>query len=590
MLRHQEKLPLLPVPALDNLLDFLNWIKPIVTDEEFQDSKEALSEFLRPDGDGEKLQRKLVEVSKELDTSWLPPFWNDMYLEYRGELVCNKNYYAVFDNTRLKTQYTVSTLAAKLIYEMMKAYIEIGLKTFSPDFSKDRPLCMDQYNHIFKAVRLPRLMKDVYKTYSFDKHHHIVVYYKNNIFKVTTSDAEGSILPVDMLASKIQSIIDAGIEDRGNDAGVLTTADRDNAAGLHEAIEAHSTNRNSLDIINTAVFVLCIDPATKNLEDFQKQVLLSDGKNRYFDKNCQIIITESLDIAINNEHTGADAIPWFSIIDRALNKIIKDGERERINLIDTSLPEELEWHLSDDLKSRPQEQLKKHQEFAHHIYVDNLILDNLGRSFIRKLKMSPDAFFHIALQIAQYKAFGKLRSTYESVAIRHFKNCRTECARAVNEDVSILAMEVCSGNRSQDRLKELIINAQNAHMERIKRCQTGLGIERHLFVLYKLFEIYGDRLGIHSTPKLYDSPGYKLLTHDFFSTSGVSFESISLFGFGPVVEDGYGIGYVINDDKINVSLSTQIKNKDKAIELLKNLNDAILLLVSVMSPEAGRQI
>lgn len=587
MLRHQEKVPSLPVPALDNLWDFLNWIKPIVSDEEFQASKEALSEFLRPDGDGEKLQRKLVEVSKELDTSWLPPFWNDMYLEYRGELVCNKNYYAVFENTGLKSQYTVSTFAAKFIYEMMKAYVDISLRTLSPEFSKNRPLCMDQYNHIFKAVRLPRLMKDVYKTYPFDRHHHIIVYYRNNIFKVTTSDAQGNILSVNMLASKIQSIIDAGIEDRGDDAGVLTTADRDNAARLHEAIEADSKNKYSLDIINTAVFVLCIDPTAKNLEDFQKQVLLSNGKNRYFDKNCQIIISENFDIAINNEHTGADAIPWFSIIDRALNKIVKDGEKEKIELIDTSLPEELDWHLSDDMKSRLQEQLKKHQEFADNIYVDNLILDNYGRSFIRTLKMSPDAFFHIALQIAQYKTFGRLRSTYESVAIRYFKDCRTECARAVNEDVSQLAMEVCSGNRSEDRLRELIINAQNAHMERIKKCQSGLGIERHLFVLYKLYEIYGDELGIHNPPKLYDSPGYKLLTHDFFSTSGVSFESISLFGFGPVVEDGYGIGYVINNDKINVSLSTQIKNKDKAIELLNNLNEAFLLLVSVMSSEAG---
>jgi carnitine O-acetyltransferase len=369
LLRHQEKLPLLPVPALDNLFDFLNWIKPIVNDEEFEASKEALNEFLKPGGDGEKLHGKLIELSRELDTSWLPPFWNEMYLEYRGELVCNKNYYAGFDNTRIKSRYTVSTFAAKLVHEMMNAYYEISLKTFNPEIFKDRPLCMNQYNQIFKAVRLPRLMKDDYKTYPFDKHHHIVVYYKNNIFKVTTSTAEGSILSVDMLASKIQRIIDAGIEDRGNDAGVLTTADRDNAARLHEAIAARSVNRNSLDIINTAVFVLCIDPAPKNLKDFQKKVLLSDGKNRYFDKNCQIIITENLDIAINNEHTGADAIPWFNIIDRALNKIIKDGESERINLIDASLPEELEWHLSDDVKARLKEQLVKHQEFADNIYV-----------------------------------------------------------------------------------------------------------------------------------------------------------------------------------------------------------------------------
>lgn len=83
-------------------------------------------------------------------------------------------------------------------------------------------------------------------------------------------------------------------------------------------------------------------------------------------------------------------------------------------------------------------------------------------------------------------------------------------------------------------------------------------------------------------PKLYDSPGYKILKHDFISTSGVGFESISIFGFSPIVEDGYGIGYVINKRKINVSISTKMKNKDKGKELLKNLNDSFLLLESLV--------
>ena len=96
-----------------------------------------------------------------------------------------------------------------------------------------------------------------------------------------------------------------------------------------------------------------------------------------------------------------------------------------------------------------------------------------------------------------------------------------------------------------------------------------------------MYEKYGDELGIQNTPKLYDSPGYKLLKHDFISTSGIGLESICLFGFGPVVEDGYGIGYVINNDKINVTLSTKINNKDKGIELLNNLNDTFQLLISL---------
>ena len=578
LLRNQETLPLLPIPKLEHLLEFLQWIEPIVDREEFQESQEALAEFIMPNGDGEKLQKKLIEVSKSQSSGWLAPLWNDMYLEYRGQLVCNMNYYALLENVNYKSQYTVATLGAKLIYELIREYIEISSKCFHPEFSKDQPLCMDQYNHIFKSVRLPLFKKDMYKTYPFTNQHHIVVYYKNNMYKVETSDSDGNIQTVDKLASKLQRIIDENIEDKGNDIGSLTTATRENASTLYESMEMDSTNRNSLDTLNTAVFVLCIDPITQDLKTSQEMLLLSNGKNRYFDKSCQIILWENLDIGFNNEHTGADATPWFSLINRVFSKIRNEANNE-IDLIDTSLPDELEWHIPNELKSRLTDQLNKHQDLVHSIYVDHLMFNHFGKGLIKTEKISPDAFFHIALQIAQYKTFGKLRSTYEAVSIRNFKNGRTECARAVNEDVSTLAIEISSKESAKDRLKELYQNAQDAHVNRIKKCQNGLGIERHLFALYKMYEKYGNQLGISSPPKLYDSPGYKQLKHDFISTSGVGFESIRLFGFGPVVDDGYGIGYVIKDDEINVSLSTKIKNKDKGIELLNNLNDAFLLLM-----------
>jgi len=576
----------LPIPALNNLFEFLNWIKPIVNSEEYQVSLEALNEFLKPGGDGEKLQNKLIKLSQELDTSWLDPLWNEMYLEYRDQLVSNKNYYSILENAHLKSSgYTVPIFAAKFIYEILNAYVDVGTQSFEPEVVKDRPLCMNQYNHILKSVRLPEYEKDIYITYPFSRHHHIIVYYKNNLYKLITSDSEGNILSVAALASKIQSIIDADIEDRGNDAGALTTATRNSAAKLYKAIAMDSTNQNSLEAINTAVFALCIDPPANSLEDFQRTVLLSDGKNRYFDKNSQIILSEDLNIGINNEHTGADATPWFSIIDRAMRRIAAE-ENEKIDLVSTSLPEELQWNLSDEIKLGLKDQLNRHQEFADNLYVNNLKFESFGKTVIRKLKMSPDAFFHIALQIAQYKTFGRLRSTYESVSIRSFKNCRTECARPVNEDVKKLAIELCSENFSDDIVRELFINAQNVHVERLTQCQIGLGIERHMFGLYKMFEKYGEELGILKSPSLYDSPGYKLLTHDYFSTSGVAYESIRLFGFGPVVEDGYGIGYVIKDDSLNVSLSTQMKNKDKALELLNHLNNSLLLLMSLMDSKA----
>ena len=39
------------------------------------------------------------------------------------------------------------------------------------------------------------------------------------------------------------------------------------------------------------------------------------------------------------------------------------------------------------------------------------------------------------------------------------------------------------------------------------------------------------------------------------STSNVSQPHMDLFNFGPVANDGYGIGYVIDDDDIRITIS-----------------------------------
>lgn len=580
MLRNQEKLLNLPIPPLNNLLEFSNWIKPIVNDKEFSISQEALEEFLILKGDGEKLQKKLIEVSSDLRTSWLEPLWIDMYLEYREKLVSNMNYYGIFDSSRIKSSYDLATLGAKITYEIMNEYLKISSKILCPEYIKNHALCMEQYNYLFKSVRIPKANKDIYRIYPYTKDNHLVLYYNNNIYKVDICDSEGAILSIDILASKINSIIEKNIEDKGDNIGVLTTLPRNQAAKLYEDLEKNSVNKSNLDIINKALFVLCIDPSSKDLEDLQRKMLISDGKNRYFDKNCQVVISKNLDIGFNNEHTRADATPWFSIMNRVFNKIIEDAN-QKINTFQVSLPEEIKWKLSEDIECRLKDQVIRHQDFSRKMYISNLKFSDFGKNHIKSLNMSPDAFFQICLQVAQYITFGELRSTYEAVSMRKFKGGRTECARAGNEHVLSLAVEISSNNYSKDRIRDLFIKAQKKHIDRIKKCQEGFGIERHLFGLYKIYEKYGEEIGVLKKPSLYDSPGYNKLKDDYISTSGLSFESLDLFGFGPVVEDGYGIGYIINEEAINISISTNISNKNKAIELIKNIKKTYLTLGNI---------
>jgi len=582
--KSEQKLPVLPLPELNHLRELAEWVKPLVDEEDFRITMEALESFLEPDGDGERLQQQLKKIASQTSTSWLAPLWWDLYLAYRGPLVGHMNYSGMMETASLPSGDTVSALGGKMVHELMKVYEKISLCTFPQGYVKDRPLCMDQYQYLFKAHRLPKPDKDQYITYPMAAPHHIVVLYRDAFYRLNTSDDHGEIFSSSALASGIQRILEAQkkagkiTKTEGDRIGALTTATRKEAALTRQELEVNEVNRKNLEAIDQAIFVLCIDPTPATIDDWHRSLLLSEGNNRYFDKSFQLILSESLDIGFNAEHTGADATPWFHFMEQLHQTLQKSREAEpdHSKPVGEPIVEKLEWKFSHALKQRLQKQREDHLARAAELELTHLFFQHFGKEQIKQLKMSPDAFFHIALQTAQYSTFGKLKSTYESVSVRHFKAGRTECARPVNREVALLAKAMQKDDQSSEWMKSQLRKAQDAHLNRIMKCQQGYGIERHLFGLQKMYEQHGERLGISKEPGLFSTPGYRQLKHDFLSSSGVGSESISLFSFGPVTEDGFGIGYVIRQESIHVSLSCKSENRTIGTKLLKELEAALL--------------
>ena len=60
--------------------------------------------------------------------------------------------------------------------------------------------------------------------------------------------------------------------------------------------------------------------------------------------------------------------------------------------------------------------------------------DNYGKGFIKKCKMSPDAYIQAALQLAHYKNQQKFCLTYESSMTRLFRGGRTETVRSCTSE------------------------------------------------------------------------------------------------------------------------------------------------------------
>jgi carnitine O-acetyltransferase len=156
---------------------------------------------------------------------------------------------------------------------------------------------------------------------------------------------------------------------------------------------------------------------------------------------------------------------------------------------------------------------------------------------------------------------------------------RTEAMRAATLHASNFCKLWLDRLATKKEKLEALRVATEHHSAGIKLSASGKGLERHLFALMKIAE----KNGI-PTPDFFSSVAYKELNHTVLSTSNCGNPSLRLFGFGPVVQDGFGIGYIIRDNGIQYSISSKHRQtKRYASTLNKTLFDMGDLLKSFSS-------
>jgi carnitine O-palmitoyltransferase 2 len=100
------------------------------------------------------------------------------------------------------------------------------------------------------------------------------------------------------------------------------------------------------------------------------------------------------------------------------------------------------------------------------------------------------------------------------------------------------------------KLLEHVKNCSDVHSTLVKQCSLGQGFDRHLFGL----NYTAKRLG-RPQNALFTHPVYKRMGHFVLSTSTLSTDTIYFGGFGPVVPDGFGVGYNVTDQKLGAAIT-----------------------------------
>ncbi|KAF3699634.1 Carnitine O-palmitoyltransferase 1, liver isoform [Channa argus] len=317
---------------------------------------------------------------------------------------------------------------------------------------------------------------------------------------------------------------------------------------------------------------------------YQAGRLLSPREIEY---QIQRILDDHSPPQIGEEYLGAltagDRIPWFQIrkqyfssgvnkrsldaIERAAFFVTLDEEEQGmrgddpVGNLDRYAKSLLPWEMLQQVQAQICSSLAVAQALADDVDCHVFPFREFGKGQIKKLRISPDAFIQIGLQLAYYRDRGGFCLTYEASMTRLFREGRTETVRSCSNESSAFVKALESG-KAEEQCRSLFRLASERHQNLYRMAMTGAGIDRHLFCLYVVSKYLGVespflkevlsepwRLSTSQTPvqqmELFDLKNHP----DYISLGG---------GFGPVADDGYGVSYIIvGEDMINFHVSSK---------------------------------
>lgn len=545
MLRFEESIPKLPVPTLEETAKrYLKSVHPLLTTSEFQSTTKAVEEFIQPGGIGSKLQEKLLARREDpKHKNWLYEWWNEVaYLTYRDPVVPYVSYfYSHRDDRRRRDP---AKRAAAITTATLEFKKQVDDKTLEPEYMKKLPISMESYQWMFNCSRIPARPADFPQTYSPAEHKYFLAIRKNQFFKIY-HEVDGKQLNTSELEQQFRRVYEKA--ERAPAVGALTSENRDVWTDAREILlKAHSGNAASLKAIEASSFIVCLDDASPvTLEERAHQYWHGDGANRWFDKPLQFIINDNGTSGFTGEHSMMDGTPTHRLNDYVNDAIFNNKLDFSDPNIRSNLPEPtlIKFHITKEVQNEIDRALKDFNEVIGQHELRVQAYQGYGKGLIKKFKCSPDAYVQMIIQLAYFKMYGKNRPTYESAATRRFQQGRTETCRSVSDESVAFCKAISDGSLSSEETAALFHKAVKSHVEYISAASDGKGVDRHLFGLKKLLGP-GEEL-----PAIYKDPAYSYSSTWRISSSQLSSEYFNGYGWSQVVDDGWGIAYMINENR-----------------------------------------
>ncbi|KAI5305706.1 Carnitine O-acetyltransferase mitochondrial [Ascosphaera pollenicola] len=187
MLRFEDSLPTLPVPSLEETGQrYLKSVHPLLSEQEFKKTTAAVQAFVKPGGEGEKLQKRLLAKAADPKVeNWLYDWWNESaYLAYRDPVVPYVSYFYSYKDDKLRRN--PAKRAAAVTTAALEFKKEVDAGSLEPEYLRKEPMAMASYKYMFNCCRIPAKPADYPQKYSAADNQFIVAIRKNGFYKIPT--------------------------------------------------------------------------------------------------------------------------------------------------------------------------------------------------------------------------------------------------------------------------------------------------------------------------------------------------------------------------------------------------------------------
>lgn len=509
----EGSLPTLPLPSVEDTMDlYMISARPFLDANEFERTSEAVQLF--KEKSGKRLQERLESINqtREIDNWQHDLQVSGVYLRRRLPIYPFGIFYGGHLLTeRAHGQAERAAIIAQTAYAFKRT---LEANELEPDYLNDERLCPQSLSWLFNACREPH--KNVDRIRKHDRNEYLIVLRRGHAFKIAL-EQESHPVALAKLRVAFDDILDLSSQILPSIA-TLTADERDSWAEIRGVVmSSNLTNQNTVDAIEAAAFVLCLDdssPATPT--ERCNSLLLGDPSNRWSDKTLQFVVCANGVSGYVCEHSMLDAASLRQIneyITTAIAQAAAEPEDNGTVHGHSEILEELKFHTNKVLVDNINRvrnhatTIYKPVEFAH------FELPSMGSAFLRNHRTPSKSGIQVVIQLASLLYYGVQHPSWETLTMMLFRRGRLDWMQSVSPAMYRFCETAFEDDLTFVQRCRMLREAAGVHASTMARISRGQGFAAHLEALRELAQQEEEEEGGggegETLPELFNGPTWE---------------------------------------------------------------------------------